>query len=36
MKSITSNDTEITLIVWGLAGGFCGLFSALFVMVVLQ
>ena len=36
MKSITRYNTEITFIVWGLAGGFLGLFSVLLAKVVLQ
>lgn len=36
MKSIALNDAEITLIVWGLAGGLLGLLSVLLAMVVLQ
>ncbi len=36
MKSIALNDAEITLIVWGLAGGFLGLFSVLLAKVMLQ
>jgi len=36
MESIALNDAEITLIVWGLAGGLLGLLSVLLAKVVLQ
>ncbi len=36
MKSIALNDAEITLIVWGLAGGLLGLLSVLLAMLVMR